>query len=211
MGDHDAPFDEPIDDPLAESLRRSLEPDPTLVPSAERVAAVRRAAERRAAEHDRNQNGPDSLRNAVSSRSLRPLIAAAALIVVGMFAALGLDRGPDGDVEYDGDIAGPGGDGTLRVVEIGIGRLVDLDTSDLAILPTGEYYELWFVGPDDTPDAPNRISAGTFHPDADGRSQVSFTAAVNPELLPTVEITAEPGDGDPRPSGVVVMSATIDR
>ena len=84
-------------------------------------------------------------------------------------------------------MTGPDGerlDADLRVVATGIGRVIDLDTEVLPILPTGEYYQLWFVGPGDSPASPDRISAGTFHPDPDGRSDVQFAAAVNPELLP---------------------------
>ena len=77
--------------------------------------------------------------------------------------------GPDGE-QLDAD---------LRVVATGIGRVIDLDTDVLPILPTGEYYQVWFVGPGDSPDTPDRISAGTFHPDPDGRSEVHFAAAVN--------------------------------
>ncbi len=59
-------------------------------------------------------------------------------------------------------------------------------------------------------DDPNRISAGTFHPDAEGRSEVSFTAAVDPTVYPTIVVTAEPGDGDPRPSEVEVLPADLE-
>jgi len=66
-------------------------------------------------------------------------------------------------------------------------------------------YELWFVGPGDRPGAPNRISAGTFHPDPEGRSRVVFHAAVNPRNYPGLAVTREPGDGDPDPTGVDIM------
>ena len=66
--------------------------------------------------------------------------------------------------------------------------------------PKGESYELWFVGPGDSREEPNRISAGTFHPDPEGRSNVTFAAAVDPAKYPVLSVTAEPGDGDPRPS-----------
>lgn len=63
-------------------------------------------------------------------------------------------------------LRGPDGEVTAEVTGIltGIGRTVQLRTDDLAILPTGEFYELWFVGPGDSPRSPNRISAGTFIP-----------------------------------------------
>ena len=87
----------------------------------------------------------------------------------------------------------------------GIGRVIRLRTDELPILPEGEYYELWFIGPGDSPAAPNRISAGTFHPDEDGRSDVTFAAAVDPFLFRVLSVTAEPGDGDPRPTGPEVL------
>ena len=122
------------------------------------------------------------------------------------------DAGLAGAVEFDGAMTAADGqtaDAELTVVGTGIGRVVELRTGMLPILPTGEYYQVWFVGPDDEPGTPDRISAGTFHPDPQGRSDVRFTAAVDPELYPVVEITAEPGDGNPLPTGPVVLRATI--
>lgn len=91
------------------------------------------------------------------------------------------------------------------VTKTGIGRVVEFDTTKLPILPKGEFYELWFVGPGDRPERPNRISAGTFHPDEQGRSRVTFAAAVDPEKYPVLSVTAEPGDGDPRVTGPEVL------
>jgi hypothetical protein len=118
-----------------------------------------------------------------------------------------------GDIEYDGAMSGADGspsDAHLRVVKTGIGRVVELDTNVLPILPTGHLYELWFVGPTDAPGDRDRISAGTFHPDADGHSAVRFAAAVDPTKYPLVVITAEPGDGDPAPSDPDVLRARLD-
>ncbi len=86
--------------------------------------------------------------------------------------------------------------------------MIELRTDDLPILPKDEFYELWFVGPrGDTLTEPNRISAGTFHPDPEGRSRVTFAAAVDPKLYPELSVTAEPGDGDPRRTGAEVLSS----
>jgi hypothetical protein len=63
--------------------------------------------------------------------------------------------------------------------------------------PPPPYYELWFVGPGDTPGAPNRVSAGTFHPDSRGRVVARFFAAANPRKLPVIAVTREPRDGNP--------------
>jgi hypothetical protein len=93
----------------------------------------------------------------------------------------------------------------VEVRRTGIGRVVDFRSDSLPILPKGRYYELWFVGPGDAPGHPNRISAGTFHPDEHGRSHVRFAAAVDPAQYPVLAVTAEPGDGDPRANGVEVL------
>ena len=146
-----------------------------------------------------------------------PAAAAAAIAVSVGFTAGRLLDSPSGsiagDIEYDGAMRGADGspaDAHLRVVKTGIGRVVELDTDVLPILPTGDLYELWFVGPTDTPGDRDRISAGTFHPDADGHSAVRFAAAVDPTKYPLVVITAEPGDGDPAPSDPDVLRARLD-
>jgi anti-sigma-K factor RskA len=94
---------------------------------------------------------------------------------------------------------------TVEVRKTGIGRVIRFDSDDLPILPKGEYYELWFVGPGDTRSRPNRISAGTFHPDEEGRSHVRFAAAVDPAKYPVLSVTAEPGDGNPARTGPEVL------
>lgn len=130
-------------------------------------------------------------------------VSLAAAVVIG--AQLG--SGPDGELEVSGDLTAPDGGATVAAVdvrELGIGRAVSLESDSLPILPKGEYYEVWFVAPDDSASDPNRISAGTFHPDPDGSSDVDLKAAVDPALFPLIEITAEPGDGDPAPTDNVV-------
>lgn len=111
-----------------------------------------------------------------------------------------------GELEVETTLAGTNAEARVEVREIGEGRLISLQSDQLEVLPTGEYYEVWFVGPGDTPENPNRVSAGTFHPDPQGRTDIELFGAVNPEKLPRIEITAEPGDGDPSPSGDVVVS-----
>lgn len=143
-------------------------------------------------------------------------VAAAALALVAGGALL--DRATDEDplaggvVEFEATLASPDSDATATVTGIatGIGRVVQVRSDDLAILPKGEFYEVWFVGPGDSNGSPNRISAGTFHPDANGRSAVDLTAAVDPALYPGLSVTAEPGDGDPLPTGVEVLHADIE-
>ena len=136
------------------------------------------------------------------------LAAAAAILLL----ALQLSGGPAGELELRAVLDSPNGaEAAVEVRKTGIGRVVQLQTDELPILPKGDYYELWFVGPGDTRARPNRISAGTFHPDENGRSEVTFAAAVDPALFPVLSVTAEPGDGDPRPTGPEVLRSNVRR
>jgi anti-sigma-K factor RskA len=133
--------------------------------------------------------------------------AVAAAVFVAFLAGTRLDR-PEGTVEVAAVLSAPGGGPQQALVEVrktGIGRVVRFESDTLPILPKGEYYELWFVGPGDTRARPNRISAGTFHPDERGRSNVQFAAAVDPAKYPVLSVTAEPGDGNPKRTGPEVL------
>lgn len=203
------------DDELLAALGRALAPEPR-EPPADRVAAVRAgadaAAERMPPSH--GQRPADSRRGRRTAVLAAAAAAVVALLIVGV-SSPGRDVDADllagGTVEFDVTMRSPAGDATARATGIrtGIGRTVQLRTEALPVLPGDDLYELWFVGPGDTPRTPNRISAGTFHPDADGRSHVDLTAAVDPARYPTLSITAEPGDGDPSPNGPEVLRADL--
>jgi hypothetical protein len=196
------------DDDLIDLLVEVLDVAPPQ-PPAQRVAAIRARADAA-----RRQAARPARRHSV----LLAVAAATVGVLGGLVAGAVLDdedgSGPttSGVVEYDGALAGPGGeavDATLTVVRTGIGRVVEIDTRELPILPAGEFYEVWFVAPLAEDGAAPRISAGTFHPDPDGRSHVRLAAAVDPARYPVVEITAEAGDGDPAATGPVVLRTTI--
>ena len=97
-------------------------------------------------------------------------------------------------------------DADLTVTATAIGRVVDLRTEVLPILPTGELYEVWFVATDDSPATPHRISAGTFTPTRTDAATFGSPPPSTPLLFPIVEITAEPGDGNPLATGPVVLA-----
>ena len=142
------------------------------------------------------------------ARPLWALAGGAAVAAAGLVAALVFwGAGGNGVLELETVMQAPVGaaQASLEVRKTGIGRVVTFRSDTLPVLPKGEYYEIWFVGPGDRPERPNRISAGTFHPDEDGRSFVTFAAAVDPALYPVVSVTAEPGDGDPRATGPEVL------
>jgi anti-sigma factor RsiW len=94
-------------------------------------------------------------------------------------------------------VSGGAANAAVRITRVGPGRIVELRSSTLPKLPASQYYELWFVGPGDAPGAPNRVSAGTFHPDSRGRVVARFFAAANPRKLPVIAVTREPRDGNP--------------
>ena len=143
-------------------------------------------------------------------RRLVPAVAGCLAVAAALGLAL---RGEDDDrtppVEAAADLRGGNRAASISLVKTGIGRVVKLRSDDLPILPTGEYYEVWFVGPGDRPGRPNRISAGTFHPDDDGRSSVTFAAAVDPHKYTRMAVTAERGDGDPSPARRDVLSGPL--
>ena len=137
-----------------------------------------------------------------------------ATVVLGLGGLAGSmlerDSGLPRTTEVEATLRAPGGAvAEATVHKTGIGRVIDFRTADLPILPTGEFYELWFVGPGDRPGRPNRISAGTFHPDENGRSDVRFTAAVDPARYPGLAVTTEPGDGNPAPAGDDVLRSAL--
>ena len=175
-------------------------------PPPERIAALRRQA----AEHGRPQQATSKLKHL---GGWLPWLAAAAAVVVAFgLGTVIADRGgaPEGrSVEFEAALQGPAAQARVTGVKVGIGRIVTVRSDDLPILPKGEYYEVWFVGPGDRPGRPNRISAGTFHPDEQGRSAVELTAAVEPTKYPELSVTAEPADGDPSPNGPEVLRAPI--
>jgi anti-sigma-K factor RskA len=159
---------------------------------------------------ERQAEGAPSPRLLPPARRRYPRIVAvaavAAVAALAFVAGTRLDR-PAGSVELRTALVAPDGDraANVEVRKTGIGRVIRFESDELPILPKGEYYELWFVGPGDTPAAPNRISAGTFHPDEDGRSRVRFAAAVDPAKYPVLSVTAEPADGNPKATGPEVL------
>jgi anti-sigma-K factor RskA len=193
----------------AELLRRAA-PAYDMPPGLE--ATTFGAIERSASENGARPTPP-------ARRLLRPRrvafagAAAAAAVAIGAFVVLPqLDRPVRGDqVELEAVLVPPAGGAaraTVVVEKTGIGREVSFRSDDLPILPRGEYYELWFVGPGDTRRRPNRISAGTFHPDEQGRTVVELTAAVDLALYPILSVTAEPADGNPERTGPEVLRSS---
>jgi anti-sigma-K factor RskA len=129
-------------------------------------------------------------------------VSVAAVAAVAVAVVMLGDRGDRFSLE---SVSGEAVDVEATVQVTDVGREVELDISRLRDpRPTG-LYELWFVAPDDTRRRPNRISAGTFHPDADGTGRVRLVAAADPQRYPRLSVTLEPNDGNPRRTGDEVL------
>jgi anti-sigma-K factor RskA len=66
----------------------------------------------------------------------------------------------------------------------------------------GMTYQVWLV----TADA--KISAGTFKPDAAGRTMMHARYALDRDALRSVAVTEEPEGGMPAPTGPMVIAGT---
>ena len=97
-----------------------------------------------------------------------------------------------------------GGDAQVSatVQTTGVGREVTLDIERLRDPRPDGLYELWFVAEDG-----RRVSAGTFHPDDDGRGIVRLVGAADPKVYGEISVTLEPADGNPRRQGPDVLRA----
>jgi anti-sigma factor RsiW len=138
------------------------------------------------------------------SRAVRWLAAAAAGLLV--VAALGIGAvvlSGGGDTTTIALSAGDVGSGSGRAVvsQVDGGRRIELTVSGLPANPPGTYYECWFVGPGDTEEAPNRVSAGTFTVGADGTATVTMVSAADAGRFPRMGVTLEPDDGNPARTG----------
>lgn len=67
----------------------------------------------------------------------------------------------------------------------------------------GRHYEVWLVG------ERGRVSCGTFRVLSSGHVVFSALVGVDPRVYPLVEVTLEPDDGDPAPSGIVKWSGRL--
>jgi hypothetical protein len=90
-------------------------------------------------------------------------------------------------------------DVTASVRVTPVGREVELHIERLRDPRPDGLYELWFVGPR------GRVSAGTFHPDEQGRGVVRLLAAADPKQYPRLSVTLEPADGDPHRQGPEIL------
>lgn len=209
------------DDELLDRLRGALIDDLPTAPRAADVARIRALAAARGAgktSFDAASSPTDEPVRAVFPLGSRRVVQALAIAAsLGIAFTIGYQvqsfnggGNTAGITEFKQSITdASGGRVTAEGRLVGIGRIINLSSTDLPILAKGQFYEVWFVGVGDTPVSRNRISAGTFHPDQNGKTNVALTAAVDPRLYPTLVITAEPGDGNPDPSTTEVLRGRL--
>ena len=128
-------------------------------------------------------------------------VAAAAVLAI---AVLGGGR-PAGERLDLRSTTGETVDVTATVRVTPVGREVRLEMRRLRDPRPDGLYELWFVAPGDTRRRPDRVSAGTFHPDEAGRGTARLVAAADPKRFPELSVTLEPADGNPRRTGPEVL------
>lgn len=76
--------------------------------------------------------------------------AGAAAVALAFVVGQRYEARDRGSLELSPTLSAPGDSsikGQARVVKTGIGRVIEFRTNELPILPKGEFYELWFVGP----------------------------------------------------------------
>ncbi|MGH3145572.1 MAG: anti-sigma factor [Rubrobacter sp.] len=133
--------------------------------------------------------------------------SAAALLVVAVLG-VGLFRAVT-DVSSPGlplsaTTLAPNAGGEVRVEKVGENLQVTLEVWRMPELEGDQYYEMWYYAEDG-----GRISCGTFRLRPEDHTTVNLTAPAIAAEYPEIEVTREPGDGDPRPSGEAVLEGSL--
>jgi anti-sigma-K factor RskA len=139
-------------------------------------------------------------------RPLLRLAAVAAALVVALVGGVVVSQlGDRGQVVELAAAPGHAGRATAELRQAGDGVQVDMEVSGLAPNQGGSVYECWFVGPGDTVERPNRVSAGTFRVGADGRATLRLHSAADLRRFPVMGVTLENDGGDPRRTGDKIL------
>jgi anti-sigma-K factor RskA len=147
-------------------------------------------------------------------RRLRLLLASAAAAALLVAAFLGgvllsqagpfADRGRVVAFTLTAADGGPAR-GTAKVHQVADGLEITMEVSGLAPNPPGSVYECWYVGPGDTLERPNRVSAGTFTVGPDGRANLRMHSAADLHRYPAMGVTLERDRGNPARTGDKVL------
>jgi anti-sigma-K factor RskA len=153
-------------------------------------------------------------RAAASKRRRGPLLrlaAVAAALVVALVGGVVVSQlgGDRGQVIALALSAQPGktGRATVELRREADGVAVDMEVSGLAPNPPGSVYECWFVGPGDTLQQPNRVSAGTFTVGSGGRASLHMHSAADLRRFPVMGVTLETDAGNPVRTGEKILGS----
>ncbi|HZA82032.1 MAG TPA: anti-sigma factor [Actinomycetes bacterium] len=141
-------------------------------------------------------------------RPLLRLAAVAAALVVALVGGVVVSQLGDRGQAVELALApapGHAGRATAKLRQAGDGVQVDMEVSGLAPNQGASVYECWFVGPGDTLERPNRVSAGTFRVGADGRATLRMHSAADLRRFPVMGVTLEDDGGDPRRTGDKIL------
>jgi hypothetical protein len=100
---------------------------------------------------------------------------------------------------------GVSGRATAELRRVDDGVAIDMEVSGLAPNPPGSVYECWFVGPGDTLEQPNRVSAGTFTIGASGRASLRMHSAADLRRFPVMGVTLETDGARPERTGKKIL------
>jgi anti-sigma-K factor RskA len=158
-----------------------------------------------------------AVERAAGDRRRAPLLRLVAVAAALMVALLGgvvvsqLGGGGRGQVIELALTAQPGvsGRATVELRPVDDGVAVDMEVSGLAPNQPGTVYECWFVGPGDSLERPNRVSAGTFTVGASGRASLRMHSAADLRRFPVMGVTLEEDGGDPMRTGNKILVGAI--
>ncbi len=140
------------------------------------------------------------------SRRLIGLAAAAVIAVValvgGTLAVARHGGHPDFSAQLTATELAPGARGSADVVKRAEGFRVKLETDDLPLLPSNEYYQAWLKNADGT-----LVSIGTFS--KSGGGYVTLWSGVSPVEFNTITVTIETADNVQASSGRRVLVGTV--
>jgi Anti-sigma-K factor rskA/Putative zinc-finger len=154
----------------------------------------------------RRQPGPVSARLIALGRRpfLAAAVAAALVVLLAVPASLLLNQPPTTTLAMAAP-PGSSGKGTAEVTRTDGGRRFDVRMEGLRPPREGHLYELWVLGPNDTPERPDRVALATFDvPDSGKARVVAFTAAPA-SVYTRIGVTEEPQNGNPAKEGPAVL------
>ena len=148
---------------------------------------------------------PASARRRLSLRPVVAALAAAVLLAAGVGAGILIAGGDDaadgGPVQVDlaPVDSGGGASGVARLRPEAGGR-ASVSLSGLEPSRGGDYYELWLLGKDG-----ELVALGSVRVPESGEAELDVDLPVDPRQFQFLDVSREPGDGDPSHSGDSVL------